>query len=677
MSDIRIRIFYPADPLGVVPGGIDTFLRGIIKWAPGDLSFSLVGMTTDAQSRPLGRWTRCRIGARDFDMHPVCAVADAGARGRVPLSVKYMAGLNRDRLALATDFDVFDFHRVEPALMWSQDQRPKNHFFHQDPNFVRLSASDNLWRHMPSVYDRIERSAMQEATSAWCVRDSGTKTLRLRYPKLAERIRFVPTWVDVENFHPVAHDERLALREQLAREHAVPLTGEWIVTVGRLDTQKDPALMAESFARLVNAGRDAHWLVVGDGVLRAALQRLVADAGVGARVHFLGLQAPSRIARILQCADLYALSSAYEGMPMALLEALGSGLPVVSTDVGEVRRVLQDGVNGRLLAVRDADSFSQALGQALDHRRAWGGSAAQAAIAGYQPQHVLTPVFENYREIGSLPAKVRALRQTRQASAEGRAEPRTRVVGIPVNALSRAVVTERLLGWAKAAESRVACFVNVHSVVQATLDQRHRWVLEGADLLAPDGAPVAWTLRAKGHADQDRVDGPTTMWRLCEVAQARGVPIGLYGSSTATLEQLCLRLREAFPGIDLAYVHSPPFRDLTAEEDQAVCDAVVRSGVRLLFVGLGCPKQEYWMAAHRGRIPAVMLGVGAAFEFHAGVVSRAPQWMRDHGFEWLHRLSSQPGRLWRRYAYTNSLFLAKSAGEAARALVGRLRAPQR
>ena len=129
----------------------------------------------------------------------------------------------------------------------------------------------------------------------------------------------------------------------------------------------------------------------------------------------------------------------------------------------------------------------------------------------------------------------------------------------------------------------------------------------------------------------------------------------------------------AFPGLGLAYLHSPPFRALSDEEDEQICQQIAQSGVGLLFVSLGCPKQEYWMATHRGRLPCVMLGVGAAFDFHAGQVGRAPPWMRDHGLEWLHRLASQPGRLWRRYAYTNSLFLAKSAGEALRTLAVRLR----
>lgn len=673
MTETRIRIFYPADPVGVVPGGVDTFLRGLIKSAPDDLAFSLVGMTTNPSDRPVGRWTRGRLGSREFDMHPVCAVDDAGKRGRIPLSVRFMAGVNRDRLALAGDFDCFDFHRIEPALMWAQDLRPKNIFFHQDPTFIRLEASDNLWRHLPGVYERIEQAAMRGIASAWCVRESGVQILRERYPQLAERARFVPTWVDTEVFHPVTEAQRQALRAHWSQTHGLDPEDHWIVSVGRLDTQKDPGLMLEAFVRLRAAGRSARWLLIGDGVLRPELQKRAAAVGIGDRVHFLGLLPPSVIVDGLRASDVYAMSSAYEGMPMALLEAMGCGLPVVCTDVGEVRRVVRDGVNGRLVESRDPQAMANALSDVLSHVAAWRGAPALQAIEPYQPARVLGPVYDSYREIAQPVARLRVAAQARAADVASSARTLQPVVGVPVDVAQRAPVYQRLLDWAASHESRYACFVNVHSAVQATHDERHRRVLWGADLTAPDGAPIAWTLRAKGHQGQPRVDGPGTMWELLPLARQRGVSIGLYGSQEHTLNALQRVLLQSFPGLQIAYAYSPPFRELRAEEDEAVCRAIAQSGVGLLFVSLGCPKQEYWMATHRGRLPCVMLGVGAAFEFHAGEVSRAPSWMRENGLEWLHRLASQPGRLWRRYAYTNSLFIAKSAGEAVRSLAGRLR----
>lgn len=671
MNPIRVRIFYPADPVGVVPGGIDTFLRGLIKWAPPDIEFALVGMTTAPDERPVGQWSRCRIGEREFDFFPLLAVANAGGRSRVPLSLRYTLALLRHLDPLRNGFDVFDFHRPEPSLLFVDDTRPKNAFFHNDPQVIRLSASDNRWKRVPALYDLIEKRAMARFASVWCVRESGVQALRERHPAQAEVVSFVPTWVDAEVFHPVDDTRRAALRRQAAQAHRLDAAAQWVVSVGRLDTQKDPQLLFEAFALLHGQGRRIAWLVVGDGVLRPALERLCAAAGLGDHVRFVGLRPPGEIADLLRAADAYALSSAYEGMPMALLEALGCGLPAAVTDVGEVRRVVQPGINGAIASARDAESFATALGEVLDDAVTRRGAPACAAVAAYRPADVLAPVYERYRDLGREPAAL-GVRLRTPAQERGNRERRP-VVGVPIDVLDRAGVSAQLVSWGRANESRYACFVNVHSAIQASLDERHRLVLLHADLATPDGAPIAWTLRLKNHRAQRRVDGPGTMWLVCGDAQTEGVGVGLYGSTPETLAALTDELQRAFPALKIAYVHSPPFRELSLAEDQQVCDDIAASGVGILFVGLGCPKQEHWMAQHRGRIPAVMLGVGAAFEFHAGTVSRAPAWMREGGLEWLHRLASQPRRLWRRYLFSNSLFLAKLAREAASSVAKRLR----
>ena len=147
------------------------------------------------------------------------------------------------------------------------------------------------------------------------------------------------------------------------------------------------------------------------------------------------------------------------------------------------------------------------------------------------------------------------------------------------------------------------------------------------------------------------------MWRYLGVAEQLGQSVFFYGSSNDTLDRLMVRIKAAFPRLKIVGLESPPFRELTAEEDQAYVTQINQSGAHVVFVGLGCPKQEAWIANHRGRIKAVMLGVGAAFDYHAGTIQRAPVWMQKLGLEWLHRLASEPRRLARRYAVTNSVFV--------------------
>ena len=235
------------------------------------------------------------------------------------------------------------------------------------------------------------------------------------------------------------------------------------------------------------------------------------------------------------------------------------------------------------------------------------------------------------------------------------------VLGAPIDVLSAAAAVERIAGWAGRRESRMVCICNAHSVVTAAQDPAFMRVIEQADLATPDGAPVAWMLRRLGAKAQSRVSGPDLMLDYCALAAARGEAIFLYGSTEHTLQSLQGQLLRRWPGLRIAGAISPPFRPLDTAEDQAIVDAINVSGVATVWVSLGCPKQEHWMADHRGRIQAVMIGVGAAFDFHAGTVRRAPFWMRERGLEWLYRLAREPGRLWRRYLVTNTAFVIGAA----------------
>lgn len=240
------------------------------------------------------------------------------------------------------------------------------------------------------------------------------------------------------------------------------------------------------------------------------------------------------------------------------------------------------------------------------------------------------------------------------------------VIGSPIDALDWDEAVSRIAGWAARRESRYVCICNVHSVVTARGDEAFARVVREADMATPDGAPVAWMLRRGGHAGQARINGPDLMWRYCAAAARRGESIYLYGGAPETLEVLQRVLVAAHPGLVIAGAWSPPFRALSDEEDAAAVARINDSGAGVVWVSLGCPKQELWMAAHRGRVQAVMVGVGAAFDYHAGTIRRAPLWMQRNGLEWLHRLCSEPRRLWRRYFVTNLLFLV----HAGRQLIG-------
>ena len=239
-----------------------------------------------------------------------------------------------------------------------------------------------------------------------------------------------------------------------------------------------------------------------------------------------------------------------------------------------------------------------------------------------------------------------------------RANSRTRsILGVDVAVSSYEETVERSLGWAAAQDSRAVIFANVHVVMEAYDDPDFLERLNRADMVNPDGMPLVWALRALGESRAQRVYGPDATIVMLAAAEDAGVPVGFYGASDEVLEKLFQTVRRQYPKLRIVFLESPEFRPLTFEEDDAAVARLTLSGARVLFVGLGCPKQENWIMDHLGRIPAVMFGVGAAFDFIAGTKPQAPRWMMHSGLEWVFRFASEPRRLARRYLKHNPRFV--------------------
>lgn len=242
------------------------------------------------------------------------------------------------------------------------------------------------------------------------------------------------------------------------------------------------------------------------------------------------------------------------------------------------------------------------------------------------------------------------------------------IVGMRVDAGTYDSVVTKVLTWAQEStpQSRYVCVANVHMTMEAHDSDAFRDVVNAADFVTSDGMPLVWMLRLLGLRAAERVYGPTLTLRVCEAASKLGVPVGFYGGSERALAGLIRELHSRNANLDVRYAFSPPFRELSSTEDSAVVEAIRSSGVRILFVGLGCPKQERWMAIHKPMLSLVQIGVGAAFDFHAGIVKQAPTWLQNLGLEWLFRLAVEPRRLWRRYLINNPRFIALAALQLAK-----------
>jgi N-acetylglucosaminyldiphosphoundecaprenol N-acetyl-beta-D-mannosaminyltransferase len=236
---------------------------------------------------------------------------------------------------------------------------------------------------------------------------------------------------------------------------------------------------------------------------------------------------------------------------------------------------------------------------------------------------------------------------------------RVNVLGIGVSAISLASGTERIRSWIAAGARTYVCVTGVHGIMESQRNAALRDVHNAAGMVTPDGMPLVYISRLHGYPQTTRVYGPDLMAEVCAASVEAGYTHFLYGARPETLDRLAERLRARYPGIRIAGCHAPPFRPLTDEEARDVAETINRCAPTIVWVGLSTPKQETWMADFRRRLDApVLIGVGAAFDFHAGTVKQAPRWMQPLCLEWLYRLMVEPRRLWRRYLYNNPRFLA-------------------
>lgn len=244
---------------------------------------------------------------------------------------------------------------------------------------------------------------------------------------------------------------------------------------------------------------------------------------------------------------------------------------------------------------------------------------------------------------------------------------RLNILGVGVSAINTAQAVSLMDEWIAHRQPHYTCITGVHGVMESQRDENLLRIHNDAGLVTPDGMPLVWLLHLYGFDHVDRVYGPDLMMALCQHSVSKGYRHYLYGASAGVTELLTYKLQQRFPDLQIVGAWSPPFRPLTDQEDEEVVRRINEANPDIVWVGLSTPKQERWMAAHTGRLAApVLIGVGAAFDFHAGVKRQAPRWMQRSGLEWFFRLSTEPRRLWRRYLTNNPQFvglvLAQSLG---------------
>ena len=234
---------------------------------------------------------------------------------------------------------------------------------------------------------------------------------------------------------------------------------------------------------------------------------------------------------------------------------------------------------------------------------------------------------------------------------------RVRIVSLNVNVCNHETAIQRVAELVEKQRGGYVCFSTVHMIMESFDNPEYAQKVNAADFIIPDGMPLVWMEKLHGESEATRVRANDLMIQLCAFAEKNNLSVGFYGGKKAVIDAILTRARKDFPNLKIAYAFSPPFRPLTAEEDAEITAEITAQKPDILFMGLGCPKQENWMWAHKEKLKAVMLGVGASFDFFAGNVKESPEWLGKLGLEWLFRLTQEPKRLWRRYLILNPRFV--------------------
>ncbi|MGA0557760.1 WecB/TagA/CpsF family glycosyltransferase [Larkinella sp. VNQ87] len=233
---------------------------------------------------------------------------------------------------------------------------------------------------------------------------------------------------------------------------------------------------------------------------------------------------------------------------------------------------------------------------------------------------------------------------------------KAKVISLNLSLGSYRYFQDQIIDAAKTRQTGTVCFANVHMIIESKFNAAIAAAVNNADLVLPDGVPLLWGMQWLYGIKQDRAAGLDMLPDLLEKASANNIPVFFFGSTPEVLQRSVEVCREKYPALTIAGTLSPPFRPLTPQEDEQVIEQIKQSGAGLVFVSLGCPKQELWMARMKDRIPSILLGIGGALPILAGDIKRSPVWMQRAGLEWLFRLMQEPRRLFKRYAVTNSLY---------------------
>jgi glycosyltransferase involved in cell wall biosynthesis len=392
---VRLLIVMPNDPERMRIGGIASFVRGFVKFAPPDFDLAFLGVTAQG---PLWQWRWTEFEGRALRFMPI-AHGQPGVRSRVPVALRFAGSMLLHRGALRLPGWIASFHRPGTEIAMRDFAMPMWRVVHLGVEDLRTQGSESRWRRLSGLLESLERRAFGRMDRIYVVNERVAEEYRRRFGEVAQRIHFLPNWADPTIFHAIDPVERGALRGSVAADIGQQVDGPLLLYAGRLEGQKDPLLLAEAFAAFAARRSDARLLVAGEGSLQEAVRARLRAKGVDGRVHFLGTVPRLRLAQLMQAADALLITSAFETGPTVGLEALACGLPVITTPVGQVARVVADGGAGITTTDRRPTSLADGMAWVADQPHNDLRAASVAAAEPYLADRVLEGLYAYNRSL--------------------------------------------------------------------------------------------------------------------------------------------------------------------------------------------------------------------------------------------------------------------------------------
>ncbi|MEH1914286.1 glycosyltransferase [Nostoc sp.] len=385
-----LTIFYQFNPWHSTIGGIQTLINTFIKYAPSEFEVRLVGTGSD-RTQTIGKWQEAELAGREIRFFPLFTLENDNFRSLVPTTVKYAAALVGHRL----ESDFMHFHRLEPSLAALKWRGEKTLFIHNDIHTQIKAVGDKnaiLWRKFPAAYFALESLLVRQFSQIFSCNTDSAQLYKQRYPLIQDRVAYIKNSFDNEIFYPLSQEQREAQRRDLAKRLSLNEETRFILFAGRLHPQKDPILLVRAIAALNEP--HTHLLIAGDGELAAALRTEIAQLGLSSRVTMLGAVPIEELARLHRISNIFVLSSAYEGLPLVVLEALASGTPVVTTRCGETPKLLATD-NGVICEVRSPECLADALQQVILHPENYPSASCVRAAQPYAARTVVRDVYSD------------------------------------------------------------------------------------------------------------------------------------------------------------------------------------------------------------------------------------------------------------------------------------------